>query len=500
MMSKKGGFYMRGGKCFYAPLIFFAVCASSEAQITFGAWGRAVITPLAFTGEHSAVSAATYTSSDTPVIGFTANGTPPSGKIGFKIDLAFGGGQAGVGDNAKVWVKPFEAFTLTAGVFKEEELRGKIGASEFAAWILPNAGKGEDAIFQRFDAFAGAHFKLEPLKALIPDSPFNSLTIQGAFGSNSLGMPVNNTRAILNLFNYEDYNEEGKVYDGDDRKMSAADVYKAMHIAVGYRIPDIGLFRVQFIGNNRNVYRWLESGGALIDRGKPLATGMNTNGDADIIQAAFLFDGVPGVTVDFGVKMPFVYTTNDSAVSIYPRTVGSDGHPYLAISNVNKKDVTIQRPYTLALGALWDPDFLTDLTLAARFDVSFGEKIDSSDGYKVTSGFAFSAWLMPSYTFGAVKAGIDAGIEAHGKDSLWATSIKSDDIVAMIEPSQYFDFGACAWIELNFGDGKIRAGFAMMAPGVPRYAYDESAQVNKNLIRFKAEPVFSIPISFTYSF
>jgi hypothetical protein len=490
---------MKYRKSFFASLIFFAVCASAEAQITFGAWGRAVITPLAFTGEHSAASAATFTSSDTPVIGFTANGLAPSGKIGFKIDLAFGGGQAGVGDNAKVWVKPFEILTLTAGLFKEEELRGKIGASEFAAWILPNSSKGEDAIFQRFDAFAGAHVKLEPLKALLPDSPFNGLTIQAAFGSNTLGTPVNNTRAILNLFNSEDYNDIGKLYDGTDRKMNALDVYKAIHVAIGYRIPDAGLLRAQFIGNNRNVYRWLEEGGALIDREKRLVTGMNTNGDADIIQAAFLFDGIPGLKVDFGAKIPFAYTTNDSTLIIYPRTIGSNGTVYTEITNSNKKDVTIQRPYVLALGTSWIPDFLPNLTVAARFDVSFGEKIDSSDGYKVTSGFAFSAWLMPSYAFNAMRVGIDAGIETHEKDTLWSTSIKSQDLMAIIAPSQYFDFGVCPWVELNFGDGRIRTGFVIMVPGTPRYNYNGASQVNKNLIKFKAEPVFSIPISFTYS-
>ena len=145
--------------------LLLLVSAVSWAQITFGSWGRVVVTPFAFSGEHSAVSAATSTWGDAPYISFTANGLAPSENIGFKIEFDFGynlatNGYNIVGDNAFVWIKPlgwlvpeqFNMLRLVAGRFNEDELRGKIGATDFASWIVPNGSKDEDNLFTRFKA------------------------------------------------------------------------------------------------------------------------------------------------------------------------------------------------------------------------------------------------------------------------------------------------------------------------------------------------------------
>jgi hypothetical protein len=312
--------------------------------------------------------------------------------------------------------------------FKEEELRGKIGVSEFAAWILPNSGKNEDNLFQRFDAFAGAHFKLDPLKWI--DSRWNGLTIQGAFGSNAPGSPGNNVRAILNLFNNEDndtlpyiYDESDDYYNGD-RKMNALDVFKAIQIAAGYSIPDIGLFRVQFIGNNRNVYRWTSEEAGFPSRETRLVTGMNTNRDADIIEAAFCFSRIEGLVFDAGTKIPLKYTTQDSTLILYPQVIDTAGQVHTEINNGNGDNVVIQQPYVVALGASWTPDFLDNLNIKARVDMFFGEKIiissalDNSDSVRITKGFGLNAWLMPSYRIlNNFIFGLDIGIESHAEDT-----------------------------------------------------------------------------------
>jgi hypothetical protein len=505
---------MKQRKIVLTFLVLIISCSAVWAEINFTAWGRGVVTPLAWTtdedGTHSAVSAATYTSSDRPIIGFTADGVGSSGQIGFKIDLAYGNGEAGIGDNAKVWVKPFEIFTLTSGFFKEEELRGKIGASEFAAWILPNSGKNEDNIFQRFDAFAGAHFKLDPLKNL--DTKWNGLTIQGAFGSNAPGAPGSNVRAILNLFNNEDndtlpynYDESDDHYNGD-RKMNALDVFKAMQIAVGYDIPDAGLFRMQFIGNNRNVYRWTSAEAGFPSRETRLVTGMNTNRDADIIEAAFYFNSIDGLALDLGAKIPLEYTTQDSTLILYPQVINTAGGELLAeIGNGNGDDVTIQQPYVIALGASWTPHFLNNLNVKARADLFFGEKItvssilDNSESIRITKGFGLNAWLMPSYSvLDNFTLGIDVGIESHSEDAIWKNDI-GDVSKAATKPSQYFDFGAGVWGELKLSGGRARVGFVMMVPGTERYRNNQNHPLVKYSPQFRAEPVFSIPISFTYS-
>jgi hypothetical protein len=507
-----GGFGMKYGKLAAVMAFFFVYIVSVEAQVTFGSWGRVVVTPLAFTsdddGIHSAVSAATFTSSDTPSIGFTANGIAPSGKIGFKIDLGFGGGRAGIGDNAKVWIKPFEVFTLTAGLFKEEELRGKIGASEFAAWILPNSSKNEDYIFQRFDALAGAHFKINPIVWL--DSPWNGLTIQGAFGSNVRGAAVNDIRAILNLFGNEDndtisdlsvYDEDSVNYDGD-RKMSALDVYKAMQIALGYRIPDVGLARFQFIGSNRDVFRWGDltpnSRNLPVDEERKLVEGLNTNHNADIFEVAFLYDGIEGLKIDAGVKIPFEYKTK-AAIVLYNQVIGTDGMVKSEIANKTNKEVTVQEPYVIAIGASWIPSALSALNITARADLSFGGKMEIPDDTEVGNSYIISGWLMPSYAVSSsFKVGLDTGVEIHGLDTLRIMGTPQDK--AQTDASKYVDFGIGPWAELNIGGGRARMGLVMMLPGTPRYKRNSNSLTYSYSPQFRAAPVFSFPISVTYSF
>ena len=508
---------------FFTALFIFIASMPVMAQITFGAWGRAVITPLAFSGEHSAVSAATSTWGDVPSIGFSANGTSPQKHIGFFINFDFGMDMsrnmpAIIGDNAKAWVTPFglllpEQFNmlkLTAGWFKEEDLRGKIGASEFGSWILPNGSKDEDNIFQRFNAKAGAHFKIEPLMWL--DSEWNGLTIQGAFGTNALGARGNGIRAILNLFNNEDnttagnYNENSEGYDGD-RLMSAADVFKAMQIALSYQMPGVGLLRFQFIGNNRKVFRWGESSsGAAVDSFYEvrLVTGLETNKDADIIEGAFLFDGINGLKIDVGAKVPLVFSTRTNFI-VYPQVVGSDGLVYAQIPNGNRSEYTVQLPYIVAAGLSWVPSFFDILNITARADISFGGTIKSeSEGIEVLNGYIMNFWLMPSIkVLPMLRLGIDTGIDIHGLDTL---KIKGQNPVkARTDVSKYIDLGFGPWFEFLVSGGRCRLGVVVMLPGSARFKYNGnqangSPSVYMYQPLFTGDPVISIPISFTYSF
>ncbi|MDR2477475.1 MAG: hypothetical protein LBD18_06800 [Treponema sp.] len=517
---------MKKIKVLMALLIFGIAVVSADAQITFGAWGRAVITPLAFMGEHSSVSAATSTWGDVPSIGFSARGVSPSGNIGFNIDFDFGvniaanNAPAIIGDNAKAWVKPlglvlpeqFNMLKLTAGFFKEEEFRGKIGASEFASWLIYRKSRyflewgspNEDTIFQRFDAIAGAHFKLEPLKWW--DSPWNGLNIQGAFGSTALGAPGNNLQAILNLLNNEDnntitgytYDEKYPAYDGD-RKVSAADVFRAIQIALGYRIPNAGLARIQFIGNNREVFRWAEQGGGIINRETKLMTGLSTNKNADIIEIAFLYDGMDGLKVDAGMKIPLEYTTKNNFI-VYPRVVGSDGKVNPEIDNSLNREYTVQIPYVAALGASWTPSFLPALNLTTRIDASFGGTIKSeTDGKEVKNGMVFDIWLMPSYEIMKnFKVGVDIAMDLHGLDTLKEEGKNPEPF--RTEVSEFIDFGVGPWFELGVGGGRVRTGIIVMLPGSARYRYNSNYSLLTYSPILTGEPVISIPISFTYSF
>jgi hypothetical protein len=505
------------------------------AQISFSSWGRVVITPFAITysedqGEtYSAVSAATSTWGDAPYISFSANGKSPSENIGFNIDFDFGynilnGNYNIVGDNAKVWLYPLGLFLpnqkniikLVAGRFNEDELRGRIGATEFGSWVLPNGSKDEDNIFTRFKAAAGAYVRLEPLTWL--DSPWNGLTLHMVFGSNSLGANGNRLRAPLNLYNNEanqtngdglSYNEGWGDYDGD-RRTSALDVFRAGQYALGYRIPDIGLFRFQYIGSNLEVYR-MDSVGTNVnhtryDIVKRLVAGIDRGDNGNMLEFAFMYDGFntgTGLRLDAGFKLPLEYVTN-LPIQVIPNIyVPDQGFTEGGHQNGRKGDeYAVQKPMVIALGVNWMPEFLPELNIMARFDCSFGGKIEmqnvtiASDNISYETGTIFSVWLVPSYKLTKnLSLGLDMGVDIHTGDTAF---LNGQERPVWTDVSTYNDFGVSPWVDMQLGGGRVRIGLVIMIPG----SFRDKADGNAGYVtpQFLGDPVFSLPISVTYSF
>jgi hypothetical protein len=440
------------------------------------AWGKGVITPYAFSGEDSSVSAATTTSGNFPQVGFTVEGTAPSKNIGFLVDANWDGGIPGAGDNAKIWVKPFSFLKLSAGKFVEDDLRGTVGITEFVSWLLPNSGKDEDAFFTRFQARLGAHFKLEPLFWM--DSKWNGLLIEGAFGSNvaPVGSNKGDARAPRNLVG-----------------LDAADVYKGMQIGVGYKIPEIGLIRFQFIGNKRDQLV-PDYTNIAFPRGQLVWDGLSKNSDADVVEGAFLFDYIEGLGVEAGVKIPFEYKS-DVAFEEYPAL-----KPNQAIPVVDTEERIVQRPYSLAFGANWTPSFLESLNIIARFDFSFGGKIEEEGHHLLKFGSDMSIWIMPAYKImDRIKVGIDFGMEIRGEDE-WQQPIGRPR-QERTAGSSYTDIGIGPWVELALGGGRIRTGPMIIIPGSERYLWvSGNSTMYEFQPAFSGEPVISLPISFTYNF
>ena len=462
--------------------LFFAggVYLQAESWIDnfrFSAWGRGVITPLAFSGDYSSVSAATSTPSGFPDVGFTIYGTAPGQRIGFVIEAQWNGASPAAGENAKVWVQPFDFLRLTAGAFTEDELRGTVAPSEFASWLLPNGGANEDGIFSRFKSTLGAHFSIRPLLWL--DSPWNGLLIAGAFGSNvsPTGTNPGEGRAPRRV--------EG---------LDAADVFRGMQIAIGYTIPDIGLFRVQFIGNNR---AWLVpnyTNNAIPD-GQLVWSGLSMSRDADVVEAAFRFTGVPGLNVDVGVKIPFEYTTDVGFVE-YP---AMNPHPPVVSSNGEER--IVQRPYAVSLGVNWTPAFFSDLNLTARLDLTFGGWVKEEDVRLINFGASTAIWLLASYRVSdTVRVGLDFGVEMKSVDE-WQQPIGRPFPPERQGLNGFTDVGIGPWVEMELGGGRIRTGPMIIIPGSPRYFWmGGNSPGHEFMPAFSGDPVISFPISFTYSF
>jgi hypothetical protein len=522
---------MKQRKIMCAFILALAVSMPCWAQITFGSWGRVVITPFSFTssesqGEnYSAVSAATSTWGDAPYISFSANGKALSENIGFNIDFDFGynilnGNYNIVGDNAKVWLYPVgllfpnqkDLIKLVAGRFNEDELRGKVGATEFGSWVLPNGSRDEDNIFTRFKATAGAYARLEPLTWL--DSPWKGLTLHMVFGSNTLGAVGNALRAPLNLYNNEanqtngdslSYNDGWGDYDGD-RRTSAMDVFRAGQYALGYRIPDIGLLRFQFLGSNLEMYRMDSVGNNVnhtrYDVVRRLVAGIDRGNNGGMLEFAFMYDGYTGLRVDAGFKLPLEYTTNLPIVVIPDIYVPALGFTVNGHQNGRKGDeYVVLAPKVISLGVNWTPSFLPDLNIMTRFDGSFGGKTElkdaaESDRISLENGAVFSVWLVPSYKLSNILTlGMDMAVDIHTGDTVFLNGQERSE---WTEVSTYNDFGLSPWVDLQLGGGKVRIGVVIMFPGSFRDKADGTAGYVTP--KFLGDPVISVPISITYSF
>ena len=249
--------------------------------------------------------------------------------------------------------------------------------------------------------------------------------------------------------------------------------------------------RAQFIGNNRAE---LKENADEVIVGQELVTGLTTNRIADVIEAAFQYNGLTGLNVDIGVKIPLQFDT-DTACQVYPAL-----NPNAPILNSDTVTISAQMPYSIALGASYSPSFLPALNLLFRVDCSFGGWALEPDSYKLTYGNIYSLWINPSYNISdTVSVGIDCGLEMHQADTYVSLPSPLPKDPMKTAGSDYFDKGFGPWIDLQVGGGDVKTGVMVMLPGSERWAYNSTNTQYPFQVLFTGDPVITIPISFTYS-
>jgi hypothetical protein len=459
--------------------LFAVVTAGIFAEYNFSFYGKGVFTPIAVSGGDSSVSAATttYANNGRPSVGFTLKANNSANTIGMNAVFDWDGDTPRIGANANIWTSPFSWITLRLGKFEVDDFRGKIGTVEFASWILPQGTRDEDTLFRRFKFNAGAHLTLKPLVWL--DSPWAGITLEGAVGSN-----YGRKRAFENTVGW-----------------SAEDVYLSGQYAIGYRVPNAGLARVQFIGNNREIY--IED---YLFKNNPLtkyrlAEGLTTNSDADIIEAAFLFDGIDNLKIEAGGKIPLPFETSIPNYyyyySVYPNIPETTGG-YNGVDTV-----AVQYPYQVSLGA----DFTwNDLNILGRADFSFGGTYEKKGINNIAIGAGLGALVSASYhLFDRYRAGLDVAYNYHKADTI--TINEKTEIIGERatdeETSEHSDIGFALWGSMTLGGGTIRAGVTLLIPSGARYDFDPGRiSGNDRGWRkvFSGEPIISVPISVTYNF
>jgi hypothetical protein len=472
-------------------LVLFSVMAGNvfgEFNWTF--YGKGVFAPLAISGEASAVSAATatYDNHARPRVGFTLAANNEANTIGMNAVFNWDGRTGDVtnliGENAYIWVKPLGPFEgiantlkIIIGKFEVDDFYGRIGAAEFASWITPEGSKDEAAFFTRIKSTAGAHITLKPLAFW--NSSWNQLSLEAAVGSTITG-----ERAFMNLIGW-----------------SAADVFAAAQAVLGYQIPKTGLARVQIIVNNRQVYLKdypFKGHNETLN----LSEGLATNQDSDVIEAAFLYDGIKNLQAEIGAKIPLAYTTDLANIVYYPGVYNTN-IPYQTKSPTGTDTLEVQQPYTIALGAsyIWQ-----DLNILARVDISIGGKYVHVGERTITLGAGMGFMASADWRFASpLRVGLDIAFNYHEMD----TEEKIGGATANIgerkddkATSERKDFGFAPWIAVDLGGGVFKLGVAVMLPSSPRWNYAVTGIAGDDGWRpnYSGKPIISIPLSITYRF
>ena len=192
---------------------------SAFAEITFGAWLRSALIPVAYDGEDylGGLTQSWGGAARTAVLG--VNGVSEDGMAGFTFEIRNQAGEGiNMGDRTVTWLKPIEQLKLSVGKFDGGDNGFREGTG-FGAWnwVRPSATtglffNGEDSIM---DAIGGNGFMAEIF-------------------------PIEGFKVMVNVPFLKD---AGKV-EGN----KAYDIYKKTQIGAAYTIDGTGTLKVLWTG------------------------------------------------------------------------------------------------------------------------------------------------------------------------------------------------------------------------------------------------------------
>ncbi|MFA6506272.1 MAG: hypothetical protein WCT14_09250 [Treponemataceae bacterium] len=189
----------------FVALLVGGMAFAADPVVKVGGWGRVIFNAAESTGQDGADVLVGVGPSWAKGSRVRADISGTSDNFGFLLQLFFHGGTTFASpDNAKIWWKANDMFRLTAGRFKGDTLRGKIGDSD-----MINTTDG-DFIFERMEPVAGAMAEITPMKELYIAAAVDT--------------------------------------DTTDYAETASNVYQKVQAGAGYTIDKVGLIRAQYVG------------------------------------------------------------------------------------------------------------------------------------------------------------------------------------------------------------------------------------------------------------
>ena len=205
-----------------------ALTTSAFAEITFGAWLRALAAPIAHNGEDAIVAYGNSWGWGARTARLDINGVSEDGKVGFSMgvfnDMDDG---LGMGDRAVIWAKPIDQVKLSIGKFDSPDngLRGDLcyGSWNWLRpynWLYDGEGLTFDGIWRK-----GLMAEVDPIEGL-------------------------HMFAVIPMSkNYAKAGEKNP----DVKYQKAEDAYKNIQAGFGYTIDGIGKIKAQYIGDYKEV-------------------------------------------------------------------------------------------------------------------------------------------------------------------------------------------------------------------------------------------------------
>ena len=110
---------------FALALLVGGLTFAQDASVKVGAWGRGLFVPVITGGVNGDGDAVTQSAlgvswGGAPRVGISVSGT--SEFVGFQLDINGDAGTIGLGDQRKIWVKPFTGLTIQVGAAYEQQL------------------------------------------------------------------------------------------------------------------------------------------------------------------------------------------------------------------------------------------------------------------------------------------------------------------------------------------------------------------------------------------
>ena len=310
---------------------------------------------------------------------FTDNGD-------FKIELA------------NVWINPISWLNIRFGRFMDTTLQGKVYPNDFRHFVLRtfNDTTGFDLEHAIFDYFRGGKNTLGG--AMLSVTPIDNISVH-------LLLP--DILGGINPFATE------QASGGEDA--NAKNVYSNFVAAAGYRIDNIGLARLQYVGRKKIDF---EGNAELMAFGIRYYPSYQ---DFSRIEAAFQYTGLENMIFDFGIK--------------YAIPLSGD---YTVVPGGGSLKAFYNPGVMFGLGARIE---MGDLTVTFNGTGLFG------NGYKVTGdyenehsfGVNMKFSLIPEYKFSFGTVGMNIGLDVKGKEKENDNELTTGKI----------DFGIGAWYKLE---------------------------------------------------